>query len=83
MHIGEPELYKVYFTNEQGEARSYNEDTLTGALSTAEGLRKNTRHSFVTIVSEDPNSIGKSGVDEIKNGMTPDGHIYDWKKRRM
>ncbi|CAB4138235.1 hypothetical protein UFOVP328_428 [uncultured Caudovirales phage] len=75
-------MYKVYFTNEHGDARSYNEETLVDALATAEGLRRNTRYSFVTMVSEDPNSVGRPGVDEIKNGVLPDGHDYEWKKRR-
>lgn len=75
-------MYKVYFTNEWGEARSYDEDTLTGALATAEGLRKSTRNSFVTIASEDPNSIGRPGVDSVVDGVLPDGNIYEWKKRR-
>ena len=75
-------MYKVYFTNEHGEARAYNEETLTGALQTAEGLRRQTRYSFVSIVSEDPNCVGKAGVDSVKDGKTPDGHVYSWVKRR-
>ena len=75
-------MYKVYFTTEYGDARSYHEETLTEALATAEGLRRNARYSFVTMVSEDPNSVGRPGVDEIKNGVLPDGTDYEWKKRR-
>ena len=75
-------MYKVYFTNEYGDARSYDEETLTGALKAAEGLRRQTRYSFVTIVSEDPNCVGKAGVDSVENGKTPDGHEYSWVKRR-
>jgi hypothetical protein len=26
--------------------------------------------------------VGKFGVDEIVDGMTPDGHEYSWVKRR-
>ena len=76
-------MYKVYFTNEYGEARAYNEETLTGALETAAGLRRQTRYSFVSIVSEDPNCVSKAGVDSVENGKTPDGHAYDWKMRRV
>ena len=75
-------MYKVYFTNEYGDARSYDEETLTGALKAAEGLRRQQRYSFVTIVSEDPNCVGKAGVDSVENGKTPDGHVYSWVKRR-
>ena len=36
--------------------------------------------TFVTMVSENPDSVGKSGVDSIKNGVCPDGVLYDWNK---
>jgi hypothetical protein len=36
--------------------------------------------TFVTMVSENPNSVGKSGVDEVKDGKCPDGVAYDWNK---
>lgn len=75
-------MYKVYYTNEYGEARSYNEETLVGALATAEGLRRNTRNSFVTMVSENPDSTGLPGVDGVVDGVLPNGHNYEWKKRR-
>jgi len=32
------------------------------------------------MVSENPNSVGKAGVDEIKDGVCPDGVAYDWNK---
>ncbi len=36
---------------------------------------------FVRIVGADGMEIvGKFGADGIKNGMTADGHIYEWKK---
>ena len=75
-------MYKIYFTNEWNEARSYDEETLTEALKVAEGLRRSTRHSFVTIVSENPNCVGKQGVDSVVDGKLPDGNDYEWKKRR-
>ena len=75
-------MYKVYYTNEHGEARAYNEATLEAALATASGLRNQTRYSFVTMVSENPNSVGKPGVDSVIDGVLPDGNIYEWKIRR-
>jgi len=75
-------MYRVYYTNEHGEARAYNEDTLEAALATAEGLRRNVRNRFVTMASEDPNSIGKPGVDSVEDGVLPNGELYTWKKRR-
>jgi hypothetical protein len=32
------------------------------------------------MVAEDPNQVGKSGVDAVVDGRTPDGHAYDWSK---
>lgn len=75
-------MYKVYFTNEHGEARSYDVDELVEALHTCEGLRRNARNSFVTMVSEDPNVVGKPGVDAVVDGKLPDGTDYTWMKRR-
>lgn len=75
-------MYKIYFTNEYGEARSYNEDSLSEALKTVEGLRRNTRNSFVVMASKDPNCVSKEGVDHVVNGKLPDGNDYQWMKRR-
>jgi len=36
--------------------------------------------TFVTMVAEDPNQVGKSGVDSIVDGKCPDGVAYDWNK---
>ena len=73
-------MYKVYWTyaNESyGEVHM----NLNDALKACEHLRKHGR-SFVTMVSEDPNCVGKMGVDSIEEGMCPDGVEYTWRKRR-
>lgn len=75
-------MYKIYFTNEYGEDRSYTEESLSEALAIAEGLRRNKRNSFVVMVSENPNCVGKQGVDSVVDGKLPDGNDYEWKKRR-
>jgi hypothetical protein len=75
-------MYKIYFTNEYGEARSYDEPTLSEALKTVEGLRRQTRYKFITMVSENPDCVGKQGVDSVVDGKLPDGNDYEWKKRR-
>lgn len=76
-------MYKIYFTNENGEARSYNEEYLAIALKVAEILRQDKkRYSFVTMVSENPNCVGKQGVDSVIDGKLPDGNNYEWMKRR-
>jgi len=38
--------------------------------------------SHVCISSELGDSIGKPGVTSIKDGKTPDGHIYEWSKKQ-
>ena len=75
-------MYKIYFTNEYGEARSYDEEDLSCALEVAAGLRKQTRYSFVTLVSENPNCTSLSGVDYVKNMILPNGAEYGYVKRR-
>lgn len=55
------------------------EHGLTKALSYAEGQRKlGARH--VTISTENPDNVGKPGVDSLVDGKTPDGHDYEWSK---
>jgi hypothetical protein len=75
-------MYKVYYTDLDGSAHSMDHENLNDALLFSSWMRTcNAR--FVTMVSEDPNSIGKPGVDEIVNGKLPDGTDYEWKKRRV
>jgi hypothetical protein len=39
-----------------------------------------TLNEFVTIKGPDFEVCGMFGVDEIKNGLCPDGIVYDWNK---
>jgi hypothetical protein len=75
-------MYKVYWTDEVGNACFQNFEDMTLALKWTQFLRDRGR-TFVTMVSEDPNSVGKPGVDSVENGVLPDGNTYDWKKRRI
>jgi hypothetical protein len=36
--------------------------------------------TFVTIKGDDFEVCGKFGVDSVKNGLCPDGVVYDWNK---
>jgi len=36
--------------------------------------------AFVTIKGEDFEVVGMFGVDSVKNGVCPDGIVYDWNK---
>lgn len=73
-------IFKVYYTDpKDGKAYSWDEATLTGALSITERFRKEGM-TFVTMVSENPNHVGKSGVAGVVDGKLPDGSKYDWTK---
>ena len=72
-------MFKIYWTNTNNEACSHDEPRLTQALEIVKEKR-NAGYSFVTMVAEDPNQVGKPGVDAVVNGKTPDGEVYDWSK---
>ena len=72
-------MFKIYWTAANHEACSQNEALLTNALELVKEKR-NAGYSFVTMVAEDPNQVGKPGVDVVMNGKTPDGQAYEWSK---
>ena len=76
-------MYKVYYTRWDGEvsAFTYGEDHMKEALNKSQELR-NSGATFVTMVCENPNQVGKMGVDAVKDGVLPDGTPYTWMKRR-
>ncbi len=74
-------MFKVYWTDSDGLPQALDATGLTAVLKMTEELRK-AGNTFVTMVSEDPNSVGKPGVDEITEGILPDGAEYTWRKRR-
>jgi hypothetical protein len=74
-------MYKVYWTDEVGDACFQNFKDISTALNWAKFLR-DSGHTFVTIVSENTNVVGKAGVDSVENGLLPNGDKYTWKKRR-
>lgn len=60
---------------------SFSDLELKEALSYCEKLRKkSTLVSHVTICSEPSDMVGKTGVDAVIDGKTPDGQAYDWTK---
>ena len=74
-------MFKVYYTDSNNVAHSldFSNDHMKEALHATQDLRDR-NFSFVTMVSENPDNIGKPGVDSVKNGMTPDGVPYTWNK---
>ena len=74
-------MYKIYWTDPLGEACAQDFEGLTEALAHSRYLRDIGR-TFVTMVCENPNMVGKPGVDAVIDGKTPDGEAYTWMKRR-
>lgn len=74
-------MYKIYWTDSTNIAQGIYTSTLPGALRICEEKRR-AGFTFVTMVSEDPNSIGLPGVDSVEDGVLPDGTEYTWRKRR-
>lgn len=73
-------VFKIYYTDPVTEwPHSHNVETLSEALRHTEGFRK-LGMTFVTMVSENSDSVGKPGVDSVVDGKTPDGVAYDWNK---
>ena len=70
-------MYKIYWTENGPQSEDINE--LKEALQFCEEKRKMQREgkniSFITLVSENPNSVGNPGADDVSAD-------YDWKKRR-
>jgi len=80
-------IYVIYWLEHSEETGSMvyepgheTTDDLEEALKCAESLRKRQfageKFSHITLMSENPNSVGKPGVDVV-------GPDYNWKKRRL
>lgn len=73
-------MFRVYYTDPlTGWARGHDVTTINDALRVAEDFRR-LGMIFVTMVSENPNSVGRPGVDSVVDGKTPDGVPYTWNK---
>ena len=68
-------MYKVYWTEFNGQACFHDFEDLTQALNHTQWLRSIGRR-FVTMCSELENMVGEFGVKEVDEG-------YSWKKRRV
>lgn len=72
-------MFKIYGTDSNKQIHAQETADLVDALRISRELR-DTGYTFVTMASENPQSVGKQGVDAIVDGKTPDGHNYDWSK---
>jgi hypothetical protein len=61
-------------------ARQFPLDKMGDALQLIGELRKYPENQFVTMTSQNSNSVGKAGVDSVEDGKTPDGQEYSWSK---
>lgn len=75
-------MHKIYWTDRTGREHSLFRTKLGEALNVAKDAR-DAGGTFVVIATENPDQVGKMGVDSIKEGVLPDGNTYDWKKRRI
>ena len=74
-------MYKIYWTGEDGQARSKDYLRMTEALIETNRMRT-LGMAYVAMVGENPNQVGKMGVDSVENGKLPTGENYTWKMRR-
>ena len=74
-------MYKVYWSSEDGAARSKDYLEMTEALTEANRMRT-LGMAYVAMVGENPNQVGKMGVDSVEDGKLPSGESYTWKMRR-
>lgn len=72
-------MFKIYWTDADNQAHAQDTEQLAEALGWVK-QKRDAGHRFVTMVSEDPQHVGKPGVDAVQDGKTPDGHAYDWSK---
>jgi len=74
-------MYKVYWSSEDGAARSKDYLEMTDALTEANRMRT-IGMAYVAMVGENPNQVGNMGCDSVEDGKLPTGEDYTWKKRR-
>ena len=74
-------MFAVFWIeNSTPDCKVFNPGEMSAALKFSESLRQRKYSGeaihFITLASENPNSVGKQGVDVT-------GPDYDWKKRRI
>lgn len=72
-------MFKIYWTDGNNQVHGEETADLVQALQITKDKR-DAGYSFVTMVSENTQHVGKPGVDTIVDGKTPDGQDYDWSK---
>lgn len=74
--------YMVFWAEDGDVWNEFFEPTeMSQALTFMADLRKIDGVEFVTLASQNSDSVGKPGVDTVADGKTPDGHPYEWSKQ--
>lgn len=71
--------YRIYWTDAQGLPHAHDCTELSEALAVTKEQR-DAGMRFVTMASENGQSVGQPGVDAVANGKLPSGDDYDWSK---
>lgn len=69
-----------YLSSGAPAAETFGDVEFPAAIARAEQLRKLGK-THVIMSMEHADQVGKSGVDSVENGKTPDGHDYEWSKK--
>lgn len=72
-------VFYLDIETDQPKIEVFGDDKLLRTLDRMKELR-DAGNRFVVSASEMAGSIGKPGVDSVKDGKTPDGVDYDWSK---
>lgn len=57
-------------------------ENLSECMIVMETLRNSVDSKHIAMCAELQDQVGRPGVDEVKDGKTPDGVSYTWVKRR-
>ena len=72
-------MFKIDWTDENNQVHGQEASGIVQALQITKDKR-DSGYTFVTMAHENPQHVGKQGVDTIVDGKTPDGQDYDWSK---
>lgn len=85
-------MFVVYWIDISGThpkpgCMTFEQNQMTQALKYSEDLRQQNRterkYAFITMTSEQTDLVGEMGVASVGDDMKlPDGHEYNWRKRR-
>ena len=72
-------MFKIYWTDNAQQVHGQETAEIVQALQITK-TKRDAGYTFVTMASENPQNVGKQGVDTVADGKTPDGQDYEWSK---